>query len=213
MQVINDGISPNASHTQTGASDTSALPINADRVAVTRRIPTVSSNSPKPNCTVPNSSRSISSGPVTAVGWASGKATIALANADSAAAGSIGVPPPRRMITIMAAMPMVIARASSSPVSRPCSPAAVVITATPTTATTLATNVVQRSRSEVHHHASAAVASGAAALITATSATVVWRSALMKHTVENVENAAAASPTQPIPRIAAIVRPRCSQTM
>ena len=91
--------------------------------------------------------------------------------------------------------------------------AASTMTTTPSSATTLAASVVQRSRSPVHAQAIAAVRNGAVALITKTSATVVWRSALMKQTVARVEQPATTRPARPIRRKASAAPAPCRQTM
>jgi hypothetical protein len=55
--VISDGVSPNPTQTQNGASGVSSDPIKAERVAEIRRVPSVSSSRPTPNCAAPNSTR------------------------------------------------------------------------------------------------------------------------------------------------------------
>ncbi len=119
----------------------------------------------------------------------------------------------RRITTIMAEIRIVISSARKSPNRRPEPKAAPTVTATPRSATPLAARVVQRSRAPVHSQASPAVMKGAVALMTSTSATVVWRSALTKQMVAAVEQPAARSPGQPIRRRAATSAPLSRQAM
>ena len=98
--------------------------------------------------------------------------------------------------------------ASRSPISRPPAMAGPAITATPATAARVAAMVALSSRSPISNQAMPAVRNGIVASMTITSPMLESRMPFRKHTVASAEHRATSSPSRPIARQVAAVRPR-----
>ena len=113
------GRSFSTSHTQSGPSSVSSMPISEVCAAGIARAPTMNKRNPTPNCPIPkNASRATSRDAVWS-GLASGSATSAVSAVASAAAGAIEISGCRRTRTVAVAKLAAMTIASPSPTNVP----------------------------------------------------------------------------------------------